>query len=152
MNRPPKLLVDSCVVIDSFQKDSAHREDAYSFLDYIVRSGQLMTMPAHGWFEVWCNLNRLSTIDRRYAHPAFGGQMALPLELIHIDKAFITKYGNIRLPYMKGSDHIFVVVAHVNNYQLVTRDDGMLRVCREIGVRACSPAEYLSSIAASGDW
>lgn len=144
-NAESKLIVDSCVVIDSFQKDSPHRGDAYAFIDYIQRSGQFMTMPAQGWFEVWCNLNRLSTIDRWYAHPVFNGQMALPLELIHIDKAFITRYGNVRLPYMKGSDHIFVVIAYVNNYQLVTRDEGMLRVCREISVRACTPAEYLSS-------
>jgi len=101
-----------------------------------------MTLPAHGWFEVWSNAKRLSDRDKQYLHPVIAGKMEFPVELIHIDEKFIGKYGNVVIPYVKGSDYIYLVVASVNGYDLVTRDDRMLKVGREIGVRTWLPAEY----------
>jgi hypothetical protein len=105
-----------------------------------------MTMPSHGWFEVWCNINRLSDVDRKYLHPVFAGKRQFELELIHIDDHFIRKYGNVRIPYMKASDHIFVVVAMVNSYPLVTRDEGMRRVAVSVGVNVYTPTEYVATL------
>src|SRR5437867_7194477 len=140
-----KVIVDSCVLINSFQCDSVHRNDSIAFIDHVVREGQLITMPAHGWFEVWCNVNRLSEVDRTYLHPVFAGQMNLSLELIHIDDQLIRKYGNVKLPYTKAADHIFIVVAFVNLYLLVTWDDKMRKVAEQVGVQVCDPNEYLQS-------
>ena len=86
-----KLIVDSCVLINSFQKDSAHRADSIAFIDHLVEREQLITMPAHGWFEVWCNLNRLSDVDRTYLHPMFANNMQLPVELNPHRRAFHSK-------------------------------------------------------------
>ena len=137
-----KLIVDSCVLIDSFQQHSPNRADSVSFINRLVQQGQLITMPAHGWFEVWCNLNRLSDVDRTYLHPIFQGKMELPIELIHIDKPFILKYGNVHLPYTKAADHIFIVVCFVNKYPLVTWDEKMTQVGKDVGVQVYNPNEY----------
>ncbi|MGH7871529.1 MAG: type II toxin-antitoxin system VapC family toxin [Candidatus Binatia bacterium] len=137
-----KLIVDSCVLIDSFQKDSPHRDDSIAFIEHIVQRKQLITMPSHGWFEVWCNVNRLSDVDRRYLHPVFANKMQLELELIHIDNAFLLKYGNVRLPHTKAGDHIFIVVCAVNKYPLVTWDKKMTEVGKEVGVQVYNPNEY----------
>jgi PIN domain nuclease of toxin-antitoxin system len=100
-------------------------------------------MPAHGWFEVWCNLKRISSVDRTYLPPFFAGKMQLPLELIHIDDQFIKKYGNINIPYSKGADHIFIVVAYENQYPLITWDDKMRKIAKKVGVQVYDPKEYL---------
>lgn len=139
-----KVIVDSCVLINSFQSDSEHRNASVAFIDHFVRHDLPITMPAHGWFEVLCNVRRLSAIDRNYLHPVFLGSMQLPLELIHIDAQFISKYGNVSIPYTKAADHIFIVVALVNKYPLVSWDDKMLKIGKEVGLKVYKPSEYIS--------
>lgn len=139
-----KVLVDSCVIIDCFHQASPNREVSLRFLEQLNEVGQQVTMPAHGWFEVWCTLNRLSDIDKRYLPPLLAGKMQLEVELIHIDDQFINKYGNTKLPHTKAADHIFIVVAHVNAWPLVTSDQKMLEVCRQLGVPAWTPGQHLS--------
>lgn len=140
-----KIIVDSCVFINALKEDSEHRQQCLDFLAALSSSGQNMTMPAHGWFEVWCNLNRIETIDQKFRGVSINGKWQLPLELIHIDADFISKYGNVNIPYAKAGDHIYIVVAYVNGYPLVTTDKGMTKIAREIGVAVFSPAEYLAS-------
>lgn len=137
-----KLIVDACVLIDSFQAASEHRDVSIAFIEGCLRRHQLISMPAHGWFEVWCNVRRLSDYDRRYLHPTFDGKMQLPLELIHIDDEFIRRYGNLVMPRMRASDHIYVAVAAVNRYPLVTRDAGMAKAATECGVEVFTPTEF----------
>lgn len=139
-----KLLVDSCVIIDCFHHGSPNREASLRFVEHMNEVGRRMTMPAHGWYEVWCTLNRLSDVDRSYLPPLFAGKMQLEVELIHIDEQFIRRYGNTKIPYTKAADHIFIVVAHNNAWPLVTSDRKMLEVCNELGVNARTPTEYLS--------
>ncbi|RJG00805.1 type II toxin-antitoxin system VapC family toxin [Noviherbaspirillum sedimenti] len=140
-----KIIVDSCVFINALKEDSDHRDECRAFLEALPRSGQIMTMPAHGWFEVWCNLKRIETIDKKFSGVSINGQWQFPVELIHIDAEFINKYGNVEIPYAKAGDHIYVVVAYVNGYTLVTTDNGMAKVARSIGVTVLTPAEYLAS-------
>jgi predicted nucleic acid-binding protein len=102
-------------------------------------------MPAHGWFEIFSNLKRLSDIERQYLHPVFDDKTLLEIELIHIDEQFMLKYGNVNIPYIKGSDHIFIVVAYKNQYPLVTRDHKMIKVAKELGIQVYTPREYISS-------
>lgn len=144
-----KLIVDACVLIDSFQCGSEHRSSSIAFIDHCVRHNQLITMPAHGWFEFWCNVNKLSEQDRKYLPPAFVGKMQLRMELIHIDEQFIKKYGNVNIPYLVASDHIYLVVAYVNKYPLVTRDAKMAKVAKQLGVQVFTPSEYNSQCASA---
>jgi predicted nucleic acid-binding protein len=69
--------------------------------------------------------------------------MQLPLELIHIDAHFIHRYGNVSIPYTKAADHIFIVVAFVNKYPIVTWDGKMIKVAKEVGVRVYKPDQYV---------
>lgn len=100
-------------------------------------------MPAHGWFEVLCSLRRIEKVEKKF-DGMFSALQHYPLELIHIDAHFIGKYGNVEIPYAKAGDHIYLVVAYVNGFPLVTWDKGMTNVARELNVAAYTPAEYLA--------
>jgi hypothetical protein len=52
----PKLLVDSCVFIDSFDPQSPNHPAAIQLLEELRNRGLLIWMPASGWFEVQCAL------------------------------------------------------------------------------------------------
>lgn len=130
-----KLIVDSCVFIDAFDPESANYSDSFELLETLREKGIVIAMPAHGWFEVRCALQRLSK-QKKFVAPRIGGGgvMNYPLELIHIDEKFISKYAMIDMPYTKAGDHIFIVVAKVNGYELITSDTKMYKISKEIGI------------------
>lgn len=138
------LLVDSCVFINAFKNDSEYRDDSRKFLDFVLKSGQIITMPAHGWFEVWCNLKRIERIDKQFSSTTFDGFRHYPIRLIHIDAHFISKYGNVDIPYARAGDHIYLVVAHVDLYQLITWDKPMVKIARELNIDVENPTDYLA--------
>jgi predicted nucleic acid-binding protein len=140
-----KIIVDSCVYINAMKEDSIHREQCLGFLSHLAESGKHMTMPAHGWFEVWCNLKRIEKIDKSFKGTSINNLWDIPLELIHIDDKFIGKYGNVEIPYAKAGDHIYLVVAHINNYVLVTTDDGMTKIAKQLNIRVYAPNEYVTA-------
>lgn len=135
-----KLLVDSSVFIDAFDPTSPNHAESMRFLDHIHKRNLIMAMPAHAWFEVECALKKLS-LDKKFVGPMFDGKMKYPVELIHIDDDFITKYRMVDIPYIKAGDHIFVAVAKVNNYPLVTNDTKMFNVALKAGVRVFEPKD-----------
>jgi hypothetical protein len=98
-------------------------------------------MPAHGWFEVQCTLQRL-LVEKRFVGPVIQGQMSYPVELIHIDQPFIQKYAMASIPYLKAGDHIFLAIAKLNGYPLITCDLNMTEVAKECGIRVFSPSEF----------
>ena len=139
-----KLIVDSCVFINAFKSDSEFREDSLKLLEHLARKGKLITMPAHGWFEILCSLRRVERKDHAFEDPQIDGLMKYPVELIHIDENFISRYGNVDIPYIKAGDHIFIVIAYINNYQLITWDHGMKDVAEKLNIQAYTPTDYLA--------
>ena len=129
--------------------DSVHRTDCLAFLEHLNHSGTTMSMPAHGWFEVHCSLRRIERIDKTFSGVPVGGNWSFPIELIHIDDKFIAKYGNVDIPYTKAGDHIYLVFALTNGYPLVTTDNGMSAVAKQLGVAVYSPAEFVASRSAA---
>jgi predicted nucleic acid-binding protein len=139
------IIVDSCIFINAMKEDSEYRDQCIRFLEYLSKNGKEITMPAHGWFEVWCNLKRIKKIDKKFKGVSINGKWNFPIKLIHIDHKFIEKYGNIEIPYIKAADHIFLVVAFVNKYPLVTTDGPMACKAKEIGVKVYTPEEFINS-------
>jgi len=140
------ILIDSCVFIDSFDPQSPNHEDSLRLLDDLRNRDILIAMPAHGWFEVQCTLQRLIK-EKRFVGPMVQGQMNYPVELIHIDKLFIQKYSMADIPYIKAGDHIFIAVAKINSCPLVTSDFKMTEVAKHCGVHVFTPAEYAKKLA-----
>jgi hypothetical protein len=99
-------------------------------------------MPAHGWFEVQCSLQRLRN-EGRFVGPKIDQQMQYPLKLIHIDDRFISRYSMADIPYTKAGDHIFLAVAKVNDISLVTSDGKMFKVAKQAGISVFTPSEAL---------
>jgi hypothetical protein len=86
-----KLIVDSCVFIDAFDPQWPNHDSGLRLLNELSERQIMITMPAHGLFEVQCALRRLEGEDR-FKGPAIDGKMQYSMELIHIDEAFIKKY------------------------------------------------------------
>lgn len=141
-----KLLVDSCVFIDAFDPRSPNHAESLALLDILRSRSILVTMPAHGWFEVQCTLQRLVK-EKRFVGPAILGYMNYPIGLIHIDMQFIQKYAMTEMPYIKAGDHIFIAIAKVNGYPLITSDSKMTDVGRQCGVHIFSPSEFSEELA-----
>lgn len=139
-----KLIVDSCVYINAFKVDSEFHSDCVAFLERLLDEGKIITMPAHGWFEVVCSLRRIAQEGRSFSGAPIAGRRQYPIELIHIDESFVSKYGNIDIPRLKAGDHIFTVVAYVNGYQLVTTDNAMIAAAKELGITVWTPRGYLT--------
>lgn len=141
-----KLLVDSCVFIDAFDPQSPNHAESLALLKELRRRAILITMPAHGWFEVQCTLQRLAA-EKRFVGPAIQSEMNYPIELVHIDKSFIQKYAMVDIPYIKAGDHIYLAIAKTNGYPLVTSDSKMTEISKYCGVRVYDPAEFSNALA-----
>ena len=139
------ILVDACVFINAMKSDSVHRDECVAFLEMLSQSNQPMLMPAHGWFEVWCNLKRIEKIDKKFQGAAINSLWSFPIRLIHIDDKFISKYGNMEIPYSKAGDHIYLVVALGEGYRLVTTDNGMSKIARQLEIAVFTPAEFVAT-------
>ena len=135
-----KLLVDSCVFVDAFDPTSANHAASLALLNYLRAQNKPITMPAHAWFEVECSLKWL-ILEKRYVGPVIQGRMDYPVELIHIDEDFVSKYKMADIPYIKAGDHIFIAIAKIEGYPLITSDAKMLAVAKKCGVRVFEPKE-----------
>ncbi len=143
-----KLIVDSCVFIDAFDPQSPNHLAAVQLLEKLRARDLLITMPAHGWFEVQCTFQRLS-LKQEFVGPFLAGRMDYPIELIHIDEKFIKKYSMVDIPYIKAGDHIFVVVAKINDCPLITSDEKMITISKKCGVRVFEPVEFMNELGES---
>lgn len=139
-----KVLVDSCVFISAFDSQSQNYELSHKFLEWLLAKKLTITMPAHAWFEVLCTLRRLERNDKSFKGRPVCGNWTYPIELIHIDDAFIKKYGNVYINYIKAGDHIFLVVAKVNKFPIVTLDEKMKSVALKEGISVFSPEKFMA--------
>jgi predicted nucleic acid-binding protein len=137
-----KILIDSSVFVAAFDRESASRGASIALLDELKSRKQLISMPAHAWFEIECSLRRLRQ-EKKFLGPTIKNRMDYPIELIHIDNQFIQKYKGADVPYIKAGDHIFLAVAKINNYPLVTRDLNMSKVANNCGIAVFTPESYL---------
>lgn len=140
-----KLLVDSCVFIDAFDPGSPAHDESLTLLRALLDREILISMPAHAWFEIQCSLQRLNQ-ERRYRPAELGAEGNYPIELIHIDDQFIRKYSMADLPYIKAGDHIFVAVAKVNQWPLITNDTQMAALCMKCEIKVYTPKQYIDDL------
>lgn len=143
-----KALIDSCVYVDAFDPESPNHLESLALLDYLRSKRRIITMPAHAWFEVQCSLQKL-TEQGRFVGPTFQGKMNYEIELIPIDDKFIEKYRMAGIPYIKAGDHIFLAIAKIDGYSLVTSDAQMIAVAKQCGIRVFHPKELTERVPAS---
>ena len=136
------IVIDSNVIIDTFDQQSPNFKASMSFMEYIVGSNILFAMPMHGWFEITCTLNRLRK-QGAISLPTIAGSQSMPIEFIHIDAQFLENYSSVDVPVIKAMDHLFLVVAKKNNLPLVTWDRQMITAGKKCGVQIANPAEWM---------
>lgn len=105
------MIIDSNVIIDTFDPLSPNHKDSYKFMEYVISNKLLFAMPMHGWFEIKCVLNRKKKESGISALPVFAGQQQMPIEFINIDGEFLENYMHVEVPVIKAMDQIFLVIA-----------------------------------------
>lgn len=142
------MIIDSNVIIDTFDPLSENHSSSKKFMDYIVEYKILFAMPMHGWFEIKCSLNKIR--DRSEIVPPFlAGQQSMCIELIHIDDQFLHNYIYVDIPWVRTMDHLFLVVAKKNNLTLITWDKKMTDAGKKCGVNVSNPTEWMQRITKS---
>lgn len=146
---PKLIIVDSSVVVDAFDTNAAGHSDALAFLNAARANGFIVTMPMHGYFEVRCTLRRIVHIEGKKISPAFTSfETAYPIKTIAIDNKFLDNFEDVKVPYMKAGDTIFLVIAKKLGLPLVSRDKPMLEKARECGILALDVHQGLAHMAA----
>jgi hypothetical protein len=136
------IVIDSNVIIDTFDPRSPHYAASYSFMEYIIANGILFAMPMHGWFEFNCTLKRMEK-EGRARPPIIAGSQEMKIEFIHIDAQFLENYADVDVPVIKAMDHLSLVVAKKNRLPLVTWDKQMLDAGVKCGVQVYKPTEWM---------
>jgi len=139
------VLVDSCVLIDSFDPSSTNHASSLHLMEALADKEAVVIMPAHGCFEVQCTIARLKA-EKRFKVPAIDPKKNYRLKLLPIDDGFIAKYKMADVPRLKAGDHIFLAVAKVDNISLITSDTQLLSAGRRAGVSVFTPAEALVEV------
>ena len=137
-----RIIIDSNVIIDTFDPSSPNYETSYKFMDHIVGRKVLFAMPMHGWFEITCTLNRIKK-NKRIVPPIFDGKPQMPVEFIHIDDQFLQNYVDVGVPSIKAMDYLFLVVAKKNDLPLVTWDKPMTKAASECGIQVYNPKQWM---------
>jgi len=137
------IMIDSNVIVDTFDQKSDNYKASLEFMNKIVEKRILFLMPAHGWFEVMCNLAKIKN-DHGIIPPFFDGQQEMLIEFLHIDNIFINTYSKVELPLIKSNDHMFLVVAKYNSLPLITWDIQMTRIGKEANIEILNPSEWIT--------
>lgn len=136
------IVVDSNVIIDTFDPKSPSYEGSLSFMNHIIRNRVFFAMPMHGWFEINCTLNRMQK-EGRVLPPIVSGREEMMVKFIHIDAQFLEKYASVDIPIIKAMDHLFLVVAKKNKLPLITWDKQMIAAGVKCGVDVANPTDWL---------
>jgi len=142
------IVIDSNVIIDTFDPSSPNHNDSYNFMNYILGKNILFAMPMHGWFEITCTLNRIKK-EKGIVPPILAGRQQTAIEFIHIDDQFLQNYSPVDVPIIKAMDHLFLVVAKKNHLPLITWDKQMTQAGKKCGVEVCNPQEWMQNMAKS---
>jgi predicted nucleic acid-binding protein len=137
------IVIDSNVIIDTFDPQSPNYEASMSFMNHIIGNRILFAMPMHGWFEINCTLNRMRK-EGLVLPPIISGAQQMMVEFIHIDAQFLENYASVEdIPVIKAMDHLFLVVAKKNKLPLITWDRQVIAAGEECGVDAVNPADWM---------
>jgi predicted nucleic acid-binding protein len=136
------MIIDSNVIIDTFDPSSPNYSASCKFMDHILGKNVLFAMPMHGWFEITCTLRRIQK-EKGIVPPILAGRQQMAIEFIHIDDQFLHDYSAVDIPVIKAMDHLFLVVAKKNNLRLITWDEQMTKAGKECGVYVFSPQEWM---------
>jgi predicted nucleic acid-binding protein len=136
------MVVDSNVIIDTFDPQSPSYDASLSFISHIIGNRILFAMPMHGWFEINCTLNRLRK-ESRVLPPIISGTQEMMVEFIHIDAQFLENYASVNIPVLKAMDHLFLVVAKKNKLPLITWDKQVIAAGAKCGVSVANPADWM---------
>ena len=131
------IVVDSNVIIDTFDPSSPNYTESHSFMDHIISNRVLFAMPMHG-FEISSTINRLK---KEYCHLFCWVDRRWRLNSYTLMMSFC--YLSVDVPMIKAMDHLYLVVAKKNGPELVTWDNQMIKAGISYGVKVLTPAGWM---------
>lgn len=140
-----RIVLDTSVLVDIWLTNRARHSDALRLVRLLSNRGIRVATPAHALFELAAAVrqeHRHGATDQNLHHTAAN---PLAIDSVVIDDAFFERAYAPDLPYLKGSDMIFMALARVDRLPLITEDEKLLMRSREAGVAAYRISEYLDA-------
>ena len=139
-----EIILDNSVLSDVFIKSRRRHKEGRRLADHIKKNQIQVTVPMHAIIELKCAIDneRLSP-GRREVSKVFTEESPLKLKTISIDQKFLREYIDLSIPYIKGGDLIYILVAKKHKCPLITEDKTQAKIAKSAGVMVYTIDEYL---------
>jgi predicted nucleic acid-binding protein len=139
---PPVVVIDTCVILDMFLKDSPRHLAAKSLLDCLTRDRTRVVIPFTGLFEGIANLTRQQAHHGRVLTDPSQKGASLEFSTIPIDEAFFTRYHSESLPPLRTGDLLLFLIAEKDGHPLITEDNELYSISKGAHIRVFRTTEY----------
>ena len=145
------MVIDASVLVDMWVTNRTRHSLALKLAHYIKASKRTVTIPMHALLEVKCAIDneRQTPEHGNLRNDLFTEDEPLPVKYIAIDNAFIHKYLDLSVPYIRAGDLPYILIARKHNCPLITEDNQQYKVAKQAGVDAYTINEYLKSVSVS---
>ena len=145
------MVIDASVLVDMFVANRTRHSLALKLAYHIKASKIAVTIPLHALLEMKCAIDceRKTLGCGNLANDLFSEDEPLRIKYIAIDNAFINKYLDLSVPYIRAGDLPYVLVAKKHNCPLITEDNQQYKVAKQAGVATYKIDEYLKSVSVS---
>jgi rRNA-processing protein FCF1 len=141
-----EVILDTCVIIDIFEKTRSRHEIAKSLGDFLIEKNVKVVIPIFSLFEIH---SAVGEIRNEHGSLLFQNSITkkrcLPLNVVSMDDGFFQKYYNPALPYTKAGDLILLSMAEKDKLLLITEDVGLLKKAKQVGVSAYTIKEFMQN-------
>jgi len=145
------MVIDASVLVDMWVTNRTRHSHAVKLAHYIKVSKKTVTIPMHALLEVKCAIDneRQTPEHGKLCEDLFTENEPLQVKYIPIDNAFIHKYLDPSVPYIRAGDLPYILIAKKHNCPLITEDNQLYKVAKKAGVVAYKINEYLKLISVS---
>ncbi|MFA4846251.1 MAG: PIN domain-containing protein [Patescibacteria group bacterium] len=143
-----EIILDTCVIIDIFEKTRPRHEKAKKVSDWIIENNVSLVLPITSRFEIDRTLVNIQQ-QNGILHMQDGITKERPhiIKEYNVDVGFFQKYFDPSLPYIKAGDYILMAMAKKDKLPLITEDTTLYNKSKEAGVEVFTEEEFLQNIA-----
>jgi predicted nucleic acid-binding protein len=145
------MVVDASVLVDMLITNRQRHPLALKLAQHIKTSGLSVTIPIYAVLEIKCAIDaeRRTPGHGNLRSDIFSENDPLKVLTIPIDNAFLQKYLDLSVPYIRTGDLCYILIAKKHGCPLITEDAQQYDVAKKVGVSAYRIAEYLDLISKS---
>lgn len=138
------VVVDTCIIIDSFDKSSIFHSDCVNILQILMNNRAIIYEPTYAMIEIACVVKRLKAEGKYNLEWVFNSEKnGLVTKNIEINNDFLTDWFDPRLPYIKSGDYIFMCIANKLKIPIITNDKPLINACEKCDIQAYNSEDAL---------